>query len=208
MGPPLSLSLFSLSLSISLSLSLVLGYHQQGKKNWWLPLPLQLPSSFIFFPIDQTAQTPSVHFVCYSPLQSTTEGESDREEQRSSHIVITFDASIIFEPVTAFSSYASSVSEGRGEGGESKRGCHLRCLLRGNTHFGGGFRPGNEEEMEDERGKGSNDRNSLQEEFSDYNREVKGWSNKGLLPYTSLCFPISKTSHTFHNRKRTRRRAK
>ncbi|CAI9287322.1 unnamed protein product [Lactuca saligna] len=100
-----------LSLSLSLSLSLVLGYHQQGKKNWWLPPPLQLPSSVIFFPVDQIAQTPYVHFVCYPPPQPSTKGESSREEQRSSHIAITIDASTIFEPVTAFSSCASSVLE-------------------------------------------------------------------------------------------------
>ncbi|CAH1415311.1 unnamed protein product [Lactuca virosa] len=134
-------------------------------------------------------------------------GKQSRGETEQPYC-LTFDALIIFEPVTAFSSCASSISEGRCEGGESKRGCRLRCLLRGNTHFGGGFRPWNEEEMEDEWGKGNNDRNSLQGEFSDYDRQVKGWSNKGLLPRTSLCFPSSKTSHTFHNRKRRRRQAK
>nr|KAJ0209891.1 hypothetical protein LSAT_V11C400192510 [Lactuca sativa] len=80
------------------------------------------------------------------------------------------------------SSCASSVTEGRCQGGKSKRGCRLRCFLRGNTHFGGGFKPGNEEEMEDERGKGNNDHNSLHEGSSMTTIDRwKGWSNKGLL---------------------------
>ncbi|CAI9271125.1 unnamed protein product [Lactuca saligna] len=82
------------------------------------------------------------------------------------------------------SSCASSVSEGRCEGGESKGGCRLDCFLRGNTHFGGGFMLGNEEETEDERGKGSNDHNSLLGWGSLVTMidRWKGWSNKGLLP--------------------------